>query len=255
LTVVASRIAGSLRAARLRLGWSRETLVHHSGVSWSAIAQIESGRRQDVRLSTLSALAGGLGVSIDYLIGTSTTPPLLEHRLLTYGSDEEYLEAAVPFFAEGMDRAEALLAVTTEMQAELLRDTLEDGARHVEFADSADWYRSPDVALAGYRAFVTDKREAGASWIRIMGEIRSKGRSDAEIAAWSRYETIINLAFATSPATIVCTYDDRSWPEQAITDARLTHPEATRGNDATPNPEYRAPEDILLGPAFAERDP
>src|SRR5687767_1053271 len=99
-----SRIAATLRAARGRLGWSRETLAHHSGVSWSGIAQIESGRRKDVRLSTLSALANALDVSIDYLIGSAkiTAPQLLEHRLLTYGSDDEYLASAIPFFNEGI---------------------------------------------------------------------------------------------------------------------------------------------------------
>jgi len=248
-----SRIGSTLRSARTRLGWSRETLAHHSGVSWSAIAQIESGRRKDVRLNSLSALAKALGVSVDYLIGnTAVRPPLLEHRVLTYASDEEYLAAAIPFLDEGVERSDCVLAVTTKMQAELLRDRLEDRADQVEFADSADWYRSPNVALTGYRAFMTEKRKAGASWIRIIGEIRVKGRSDSEIAAWSRYETIINLAFAASPATIVCTYDARAWPEQAITEARLTHPEAARGAVATANPEYRDPEDFLLGPAFAE---
>jgi len=115
LGVMESRIGASLKAARARLGWSRETLAHHSGVSWSAIAQIESGRRKDVRLSSLSAFARALGVSVDYLIGsaTATAPRLLEHRLLTYGSDEAYLAAATPFFAEGMERSDSLLAVTT----------------------------------------------------------------------------------------------------------------------------------------------
>lgn len=254
--MVASRIAESLRAARTRVGWSRETLAHHSGVSWSAISQIESGRRRDVRSSSLSALAKALGVSVDYLIGSAAAaaaPQLLEHRLLTYGSDDEYLAAATPFFAEGMERSECLLAVTTKEQTELLRDALEDRADHVEFADSSDWYRSPNTAMRGYRTFVNEKLEAGADWIRIMGEISVKGRSDAEMAAWSRYETIINLAFAASPATIVCTYDDRTWGESAITDASLTHPEAARGTEAVANPAYREPEELLLDPAVADR--
>ena len=57
----ASRIAATLKTARDRLGWSREALAYHSGVSWSAISQIESGRRKDVRLTSLSALADALG--------------------------------------------------------------------------------------------------------------------------------------------------------------------------------------------------
>jgi transcriptional regulator with XRE-family HTH domain len=237
-----------LTAARARLGWSRETLAHHSGVSWSAIAQIESGRRKDVRLTTLAALAKALGVSVDYLIGsaTATAPRLLEHRLLTYRSDEEYLGAAIPFFAEGMERSECLLAVTSAEQTELLRDSLEDRAGHVEFADSADWYRSPNVAMESYRTFVNEKLEAGAAWIRIVAEIALGSRSDAEIAAWNRYESFVNLAFASSPTTFICTYDDRSWPAEVIADARKTHPSLAHGNGATASPTYRGPEDLLI---------
>jgi transcriptional regulator with XRE-family HTH domain len=243
-----SRIGASLKAARARLGWSRETLAHHSGVSWSAIAQIESGRRKDVRLSSLSALAEALGVSVDYLIGsaTATAPQLLEHRLLTYGSDEEYLAGAIPFFAEGIERSDCLLAVTTEEQAEILRDSLGDRADIVEFADSTDWYRSPTTAMDGYRTFVNEKLEAGAAWIRIVAEIAPESRSDAEIPAWARYESFVNLAFASSPTTFVCSYDDRSWPVDVIADARQTHPELADGTAATVNREYRGPEDFLL---------
>jgi transcriptional regulator with XRE-family HTH domain len=242
-----------LKAARARLGWSRETLAHHSGLSWSAIAQIESGRRKEVRLSSLSALAEALGVSVDYLIGSATTTPqLLEHRLLTYGSDEEYLAAAIPFFAEGMERSDCLLAVTSEEQTELLRDSLADRADGVEFADSAEWYRSPSTAMDGYRTFVNEKLEAGAAWIRIVAEIAPERRSDAEIPAWTRYESFVNLAFASSPTSFICTYDDRSWPTDVIDDARRTHPDITHGTDASANPAYRGPEDFLLNPVIAD---
>jgi transcriptional regulator with XRE-family HTH domain len=252
--VVASRIAESLKAARTRVGWSRETLAHHSGVSWSAIAQIESGRRKDVRLSSLSALAKALGVSIDYLIGsaTATAPRLLEHRLLTYGSDEEYLAAATPFFAEGMERSECLLAVTTKEQTNLLRDSLDDRADDVEFADSADWYRSPNTAMHGYRTFVNENLEAGAAWIRIVAEIALGSRSDGEVAAWARYESFVNLAFASSPTTFLCSYDVRSWPEDFIANARQTHPAVAHGTEATVNREYRGPEELLLYPLNAD---
>jgi transcriptional regulator with XRE-family HTH domain len=245
---MSSTIGASLRAARARLGWSRETLAHHSGVSWSAIAQIESGRRKDVRSSTLSALAEALGVSVDYLIGsaTATAPKLLEHRLLTYGSDEEYLAAAIPFLAEGMERSERLLAVATEDQIDLLRDSLADGADGVEFADSTEWYRSPDTAMGSYRSFVDQKLEEGASWIRIVAEIAPSSRSDAAFSAWTRYESFVNVAFASAPTSFLCSYDDRWWPETVVADARRTHPELAQGADSTANPEYRGPEGFLI---------
>jgi transcriptional regulator with XRE-family HTH domain len=230
------------------MGWSRETLAHHSGVSWSAIAQIESGRRKDVRSSTLVPLAQALGVSVDYLIGSATAiaPQLLEHRLLTYGSDEEYLAAAIPFLADGAERSDPLLVVTTKDQTQLVRDSLGERADRVVFADSADWYRSPATAMQGYLTFVNEQLGAGAAWIRVLAEIAPESRSEAEIPAWTRYESFVNIAFASAPATVICTYDDRSWPEEVIADARRTHPEVVDGADATANGDYRGPEDFLI---------
>jgi transcriptional regulator with XRE-family HTH domain len=246
--VASSRIGESLRAARARVGWSREELAYHSGVSWSAITQIESGRRRDVRLSSLSALADALGVSVDHLIGTiaAVVPRPLDHRVLTYGSDEDFLAAAIPFLTEGIERSDGLLAVTTAAQAELLRDTLGDGSNHIEFADSVDWYRSPKGASDRYRAFVKQKFEAGAAWIRIVGEPVWSGRSVAEITAWTRYESLLNLTLASMPATVVCPYDTRSLPMEIVENANRTHPQVARGSDANPSPSYREPEDFLL---------
>ena len=243
-----SRIGESLKAARARLGWSREALAYHSRLSCSAIAQIESGRRKDVRLSSLSALADALGMSVDYLIGTSAmfSPQLLEHRVLAYRSDEEFLAAAIPFFAEGIERSHSLLAVTTAAKIGHLRDTLDDRSEHVEFADSVDWYRSPSEAFNRYRTFVKQKFEAGSAWIRIVGEPVWAGRSNAEITTWTRYESMLNLALASSPATIVCPYDVRSLPAKVVADARRTHPEVAHGSEATASPTYRAPEDFLV---------
>jgi transcriptional regulator with XRE-family HTH domain len=248
--VDSSRIGESLRAARARLGWSRETLAFHSGVSWSAIAQIESGRRKDVRLSSLSALADALGVSSDYLIGTAAAigPQLLEHRVLTYESDDDFLAATMPFLAQGIERSECLLVVTTDANIGLLREALGDLTALVEFAGSLDWYRSPRTALNGYRAFVKQKFEAGAAWVRIVGEPVWAGRSDAEIGMWTRYESMINLAFASSPATIVCSYDVRSLPEVVVAGAHRTHPDVGLGVDATASPTYREAEDFLVQP-------
>jgi transcriptional regulator with XRE-family HTH domain len=218
-------------------------------VSWSAIAQIETGRRKDVRLSSLVALAEALEVSVDYLIGSTgatTTPHLLEHRAVAYGSDGELLAAAIPFLVEGVERSNGVLAVTTPRRIELVRDALDDHSEHVEFADSADWYRSPSEALNRYRAFVKQKFEAGAPWIRFVGEPVWAGRSDAEITAWTRYESMLNLAFASSPTTIVCPYDERSVPVEVLASARRTHPDVAHGSDATASPAYRQPEDFLL---------
>ena len=78
----------------------------------------------------------------------------------------------------------------------------------------ADWYRSPKDALSRYGAFVTEKFEAGATCIRIIVEAAWAGGTDDEITTWTRYESLVNLAFASSPATIICTYDEAAFPDR-----------------------------------------
>jgi transcriptional regulator with XRE-family HTH domain len=56
-----------LRRLRQERGWNREALAYHSGLSWAAIEQLENGRRQDPRMSTLMALARALEVPVGEL--------------------------------------------------------------------------------------------------------------------------------------------------------------------------------------------
>jgi transcriptional regulator with XRE-family HTH domain len=243
-----SRIGASLKAARERLGWSREALAFHSGVSWSAIAQIETGRRRDVRLSSLAALAHALDVSVDFLIGTTPTADILEHRLFTYATEDEFITNATPHLVAGVEQAHGVLAVTTPEVTDSLRDTLVDHRERIEFADWAEWYRSPHEALQRYVAFVDEKSKAGAVWITVVAEAGWSGQSEAQIAAWTRYESLVNLTFASSPATLVCTYDERLHSPEAIAEAFQTHPEIVHGDVTVTSEAYRTPADFLLGP-------
>jgi transcriptional regulator with XRE-family HTH domain len=246
--VASSRVGRSLRSARERAGWSREALAHHSGLSWAAIAQIESGRRQEVRLGSLVALANALGVSVDYLVGGKATvsPKLFEHRALIYGSDEEFLASTVPFLVEGITRGESIIVVAANRKVGWLRDALGNEAAHVEFQDSAEWLRSPIGALNGFRTFMKERFERGAPWIRILGEPVWAGRSEVEVAEWTRFESLLNLSLGSSPGAALCPYDARSLPAQIVANARMTHPEVAEAGDVATSLAYQEPEDFLL---------
>jgi transcriptional regulator with XRE-family HTH domain len=243
-----STIGTRLKAARERLGWSREALAYHSGLSWAAIAQIESGRRTDVRHSSLSALARALGVPTDYLGGHAAAgpAPMLEHRVLAYASHDEFLAAVAPFVREGIERSDAVLVVTTPPCMDAIRDDLAGDAERVEFAGAAEWYSSPAETLRRYRDFIDDRLQAGFKWVRIVGEPVWAGRSAAELREWTRYESILNLSLAAAPATIVCPYDARTVPASVMRDAECTHPECAQAGGATASASYREPEDFLL---------
>src|SRR4051794_30786093 len=96
---------------RERLGLKREELAVRTGLSWSAIAQIETGRRVNLRPGTVRALAEALDVTTDYLLGSVDTR-LLEHHALLYSDEGEFVEAATSFIADGVKHSEPVFAVT-----------------------------------------------------------------------------------------------------------------------------------------------
>ena len=184
-------IGTRLRAARERLGWTREALAFHSEISWSAIAQVESGRRTNVRPHTLSALSGALGVTIDYLVTGALMPtPMLEHSAYFYGEDDRYKTTMGAFLAEGLEHSEAVIAVTTAGNIELLREHLGKDARSVKFVESTNWLATPDAALESFRSFSDRKLRGGAPWVRFLAEPIWQTRSEPEVRLWTRLESL-----------------------------------------------------------------
>ena len=230
------RIGARVRAARVRLGWSRETLASAAGVSFSAVVQIESGRRGEPRIATVAALAAALDVSVDYLIGRSlSTRPLLSHSAFFYEDDDEFVKATLPFITEGLEREEAVVVVTTPAKLNLVREGLADAAKEVELVDGPAWYTTPHDTLVRLRAILRDHIAAGRSWSRVIGETSWKGRAAEQIDAWVRYEALVNLALATAPATVLCPYHRRTVPEHPLATARHTHPTVFDGAGITPS--------------------
>jgi transcriptional regulator with XRE-family HTH domain len=233
------------RAARERRGWSREELAYRAGVSWSAIAQIESGRRKDVRLTSLTALAEALAVSVDYLAG-STAPPLLEHGAILYESDEE-LAAIAAAFLRGGDTHGRALAVTNRRCGRQLKKDLAEDAAHVDFGDAEEWYTAPATATKRFRAFIDESVVAGAAWVRVVAQPVWEGRTKAQVDEWIRAESLTNLTFASRPVTLLCSYDTSAAPARLVDGVRATHPELVTTSGREPSATYQLPEDFLLG--------
>lgn len=242
-------IGSRLRAARERLGWSREALAFHSGISWSAIAQVEAGRRTNVRPSTLSALSRPLGVTIDYLVNGGPPPaPMLQHSAFLYSTDEQYGETMGAFLLEGIARGEAVLALTTKHNIDLLRDALGDEAHRVEFVQSTDWLTTPSDALEEFSAFCTNKLTGGSAWVRFIAEPIWKGRSDDEVLLWTRFESLFNLLFGSAAATVVCPYDERVVKPEILSKVEHTHPHMITESGLAESSEFRGPGRLALDP-------
>jgi transcriptional regulator with XRE-family HTH domain len=244
-----SAIGTRVKRARQRLGWSREALAFHSGVSWSGVAQIESNRRTNLRPGTLTSLADALGVTVDYLVSGRPAPVLLEHKALLYEDDESFVATAGPYLRGGIDRSEALLAATTPRNIALLREHLAADADQVEFVEFASSFGSPADAITRFRDFTSTAIESGASWVRLLAEPIWVGRSRSEVRVWSRLESLLNLVFAAWPLTMLCPYDARVVPAKVIREVLWpTHPETITSEGLRGDGRYADPAGFILEP-------
>jgi DNA-binding NarL/FixJ family response regulator len=164
------------------------------------------------------------------------------HEALVYSTVEEFLAATVPFIREGLEGEEPLLVVTKKANLGALRTALDTDAARVDLVESAAWYRSPPQTLEAYNRYVRTRLEEGARRVRIIGEPVWPRTSARAVAEWKRYESAINVAWASTPTSVVCPYDANTLPEEVVTDAKRTHPVLRTRLGTRPSPRYTDPE-------------
>jgi DNA-binding Xre family transcriptional regulator len=220
-----SRLADTLRAARHERGWSRETLAHESGMSWAAITQIETGRRTEVRVSSLVALAEALGVSVDYLVRCDVAPLMYQHKAYVYDSPGELAAMIGPVINAGLEAGQTNLFVSTRRNIGAMKKALGTDAKRVVFGESRDWFTSPAAAATRFQTFARDALRDTSTWVQAFGEQEWTGRSRAEIQAWRRFDSLSNALLAAWPVSAGCLYAAQSAPRQVMTGIDHTHPE------------------------------
>lgn len=110
------------------------------------------------------------------------------------------------------------------------------------------WYRSPPETAAAYQDYAEDQAAAGAAWIRIIGEPLWPDGAD-EVAAWARYESLLNATFAGWPLSAICPYDAATVPSHVVKTARRTHPRVVDQDGAAESPDYQPPHEFGFGPS------
>jgi DNA-binding NarL/FixJ family response regulator len=163
------------------------------------------------------------------------------HEALVYSTVDEFLAATVPFIREGLEEEEPLLVVTKEANLSALRETLDIDAGGVDLVDRAGMYRSPPQSIEAYGHYVRTRLEEGAGRVRIIGEPVWPTSARA-VAEWKRYESALNVAWASTPSWVVCLYDANELPDDIVSDAKRTHPALRTGHGARPSPHYTDPE-------------
>ena len=146
------------------------------------------------------------------------------HEAFHYRNADEFLRGMLQFIRAGVEAGEPVFVVLSAEKIERLRDALGEDADRVLFADMAEVGANPARIIAAWRQFVDEHGGRGRP-IRGIGEPIWAGRSDSELAECHRHESLLNLAFADTPAfRLLCPYDVSALDPSVVEEAARTHP-------------------------------
>jgi anti-sigma regulatory factor (Ser/Thr protein kinase) len=171
---------------------------------------------------------------------------LVSHQAFLYADDGELVERLEPFLRAGRAEGEATVAALTRRHQALLREALGADADGVVFLDCENVYVRPIQTLAAHDKRVRGLLAAGATRVRVTGEI-PLGTAQAAWKDWAIYEAILNRAFAERPVSILCVYDARSLPDELLEAIWQSHDHVGVPGRA-PASGYEEPEAVLSAP-------
>jgi len=148
------------------------------------------------------------------------------HEALFYSGQTEFVARTSAFVRDGLDRDEPVLALVVAAKIELLRAELGCEADRVFWADMAGVGRNPGRIISVWREFVGDHAGRGGR-VRGIGEPVWSERTLEELVEAQRHESLINLAFAGTPAWVLCPYDLATLERSVIDEAHRSHPLVT----------------------------
>ena len=164
------------------------------------------------------------------------------HEALLYADADEFLAGTVPFVRDGVWAGEPVLVAVGSDRAAALQAELGAEAETVQFIDMLALGRNPARIIPAWRDFV-DEHGAGGRPLRGIGEPIWPGRTPAELVECHHHESLLNLAFAGTPAfSLLCPYDVGGLDAEVVDDALCTHPHFIDSGQSRRSAAYLGPE-------------
>lgn len=165
------------------------------------------------------------------------------HQALQYGSDQEFMDVALPFVADGLNSEQPTLVSVQARHIENLRAALGGTPDGLALHEAEDWCETSARTRDKFARWATE-RMGGGRRIRLVGEPAWELGHETRVRDWARHESVINVAFASLPVTFICPYDARALPEEVLRHARETHPEIVDGAGSSPSDSYEDPREF-----------
>lgn len=160
------------------------------------------------------------------------------HLALLYDNDAAYVRQVGGFVREGLAAGQPAFVAVPAARSGWLRDELGSAQTAIRFEDMTEAGRNPAWIIPLIQEFFD--QHAGER-VRYVGEPVWRSRSGPELREATRHEALINLAFATANAAILCPYDTAALRPEVIADARRTHPVLMSNGSAATSPAYTGP--------------
>ena len=144
------------------------------------------------------------------------------HEAGFYRSDAEFGALMVPFVEGGVAAGQPVILGYDSRKASLLRSWLHDPGA-VTFIADVSLYVTPARAIASYWQLFERLTAAGATQIRIAGDVPHEGNG-GQFAGWDRYESAANTVWARFPVWSRCLYDATTAAPSVLDVVARTHP-------------------------------
>jgi len=144
------------------------------------------------------------------------------HEVGFYRSDAEFAALIVPFVEDGVAAGQPVILGYDDRKARLLRSWLYDPAAVTFIADDS-LYATPARAIASYWRMFEELTAAGATQIRIAGDVPHEGNG-GRFAGWDRYESAASTVWNQFPVWSRCLYDAATAAPRVLDTAARTHP-------------------------------
>jgi anti-sigma regulatory factor (Ser/Thr protein kinase) len=177
------------------------------------------------------------------------------HEVGFYRSDSEFAALIVPFVEAGVAAGQPVIIGYDDRKAGLLRSWL-SAPDAVTFIADGSLYATPARAIAYYWQIFERHSAAGATQIRIAGDVPHEGNG-GRFAGWDRYESAANTVWDRFPVWSRCLYDAAATPARVLDTAARTHPRIVLpSGQYQPSSRYQDPaefEPLLHDPDPLER--
>lgn len=165
------------------------------------------------------------------------------HEVGFYRSDDEFGALIVPFAEEGVAAGQPVILGYDHRKAGLLRSWLSDPGAVTFIADNR-LYATPARAIASYWQLFERHAAAGATQIRIAGDVPHEGNG-GRFAGWDRYESAANTVWDRFPVWSRCLYDATTAAPRVLDAAERTHPRIVLpSGQYQPSGRYQDPADF-----------